>query len=256
MGQEPQPGRPRVRGVDDRGPGDDVMQGPAPVAQQDAGEPRSREQDAQRERRRAHDRPAPACIGAVVPHRRHAGQRHAGGPAAGGPAAGEVDEPPGCIRDDHPDAALVPGDVPAGQRPGRERDGGQGEHEHAGTDPPSAAKAAKRDAKPAYLPCRLSRMTAGAPGGRGVARARSLKGRKTGHSYRYPRAGGDCDTGPTGAAVLHAFGLTAGILEHDDRWTPVAALGGAAPGRGRWPGRRRGPAGTGGCVPLVPAHGT
>ena len=46
------------------------------------------------------------------------------------------------------------------------------------------------------------------------------------------------------------------VREHDDRWTPVAALGGAAPGRGRWPRRRCGPAGTGGCVPLVPAYGT
>ena len=46
---------------------------------------------------------------------------------------------------------------------------------------------------------------------------------------RYPRAGGDCDTGPTCAAVPHTFRLTAGILEHDDRWTSVVALGGAAP---------------------------
>ena len=106
---------------------------PAPVPQQDAGEPQSQEQEAQRERQYAHDRPAPACIGAVVCHDPHAEQRRAGGPAARGPAVGEVDEPPGCIRDDHPDVALVPGDVLAGQRPGRERDGGQGGHEHAGT---------------------------------------------------------------------------------------------------------------------------
>src|SRR4249919_3145376 len=43
-GQEPQPGRPRVPGVDDRRAGDDVVQCPAPVAQQDAGEPQSQEQ--------------------------------------------------------------------------------------------------------------------------------------------------------------------------------------------------------------------
>ena len=39
--------------------------------------------------------------------------------------------------------------------------------------PASAAKAAKRDAKPAYLPCRLSRVTAGAPEG-GVSPARAV----------------------------------------------------------------------------------
>ena len=39
--------------------------------------------------------------------------------------------------------------------------------------PTSAANAAKRDAKPAYLPCRLSRMTAGAPEGR-VSPARAV----------------------------------------------------------------------------------
>jgi hypothetical protein len=61
---------------------------------------------------------------------------------------------------------------------------------------------------------------------------RTLKGRETAHGYRYSRAGDDCDTGPTGAAVLHTFGLTAGILEDDDRWTLVVALGGAAPARG------------------------
>ena len=37
-------------GVDDRRPGDDVMQGPAPVPQQDADEPQAKEQEAQRER--------------------------------------------------------------------------------------------------------------------------------------------------------------------------------------------------------------
>ena len=37
------------------------MQGPAPVPQQDAGEPQSREQEAQRDRQRAHDRPAAAA---------------------------------------------------------------------------------------------------------------------------------------------------------------------------------------------------
>ena len=46
--------------------------------------------------------------------------------------------------------------------------------------PTSTAKAAKRDAKPAYLPCRLSRMTAG-PGGRGIARARVHS--PAGHSW-------------------------------------------------------------------------
>ena len=70
-----------------------------------------------------------------------------------------------------------------------------------------------------------------------------------------PRAD-DCDTGPTGKAVLHTFRLTAGILEHDEHWTSVVALGGAAPPRGRWSKRRRGPTGTGGRVPLVSAHGT
>ena len=49
-GKEPQPRRPRVPRVDDRRPGDDVMQRPAPVPQQDAGEPQSQEQEAQRER--------------------------------------------------------------------------------------------------------------------------------------------------------------------------------------------------------------
>ena len=39
LGQEPQPRRPRVPRVDDRRPGDDVMQRPAPVSQQDAREP-------------------------------------------------------------------------------------------------------------------------------------------------------------------------------------------------------------------------
>ena len=58
--------------------------------------------------------------------------------------------------------------------------------------PTSTAKAAKRDAKPAYLPCRLSRMTAGAPeGGRGIARARS-------HS---PARGRSRSGGPGRAAV-------------------------------------------------------
>jgi HSP20 family protein len=37
--QEPQPRRPRVPRVDDRRPGDDVMQRPAPVTQHDAHEP-------------------------------------------------------------------------------------------------------------------------------------------------------------------------------------------------------------------------
>jgi len=49
-GQEPQPRRPRVPRVDDRRPGDDVMQRPAPVPQHDAGEPQAQEQEAQRER--------------------------------------------------------------------------------------------------------------------------------------------------------------------------------------------------------------
>ena len=49
-GKEPQPRRPRVSRVGDRRPGDDVMQRPAPVTQQDAGEPQSQEQEAQRER--------------------------------------------------------------------------------------------------------------------------------------------------------------------------------------------------------------
>ena len=38
-GQEPQPRGPRIPGVDDRRPGDDVVQRPPPVPQQDAGEP-------------------------------------------------------------------------------------------------------------------------------------------------------------------------------------------------------------------------
>src|ERR1700733_11995401 len=37
--------------------------------------------------------------------------------------------------------------------------------------PTSTAKAVKRDAKPEYFPCRLSRMTAGGPEGRASARA-------------------------------------------------------------------------------------
>ena len=49
-GQEPQPRRPRVPRVDDRRTGDHVMQRPAPVPQQDAREPQSQEQEAQRER--------------------------------------------------------------------------------------------------------------------------------------------------------------------------------------------------------------
>ena len=39
--------------------------------------------------------------------------------------------------------------------------------------PTSTAKAVKRDAKPAYLPCRLSRMTAGDPAG-GASPARAV----------------------------------------------------------------------------------
>ena len=54
-GQVPQPRCPRVPGVDDRRPGDDVVQGPALAAQQDACEPQAQEQEAQRERQRAHD---------------------------------------------------------------------------------------------------------------------------------------------------------------------------------------------------------
>ena len=49
-GQEPRPRRPRVPRVDDRRPGDDVVQRPVPVPQQDADEPQSQEQEAQRER--------------------------------------------------------------------------------------------------------------------------------------------------------------------------------------------------------------
>jgi hypothetical protein len=43
--------------------------------QQDVGEPQSQEQEAQPERQRAHDRPALACIGAVVCHDPRAEQR-------------------------------------------------------------------------------------------------------------------------------------------------------------------------------------
>ncbi len=80
-GQEPQPCRPRVPGVDDRRPGDDVVQRPAMAAHEDAREPQPQKQEAQRECQRAHDRPAPA------PRR----------PAAAPPRAGRTGPPPSAI---------------------------------------------------------------------------------------------------------------------------------------------------------------
>ena len=54
--------------------------------------------------------------------------------------------------------------------------------------PTPAAKAAKRDAKPAYVPCRLSRMTAGAPEG-GVSPARAVIAPRWATAGRAGRAG-------------------------------------------------------------------
>jgi hypothetical protein len=56
---------------------------------------------------------------------------------------GKVDERPDRVGDDHPDVALVPGDVLAGQHQRRPRDGGQGEQEHAETDPHVDGEAGK-----------------------------------------------------------------------------------------------------------------
>src|SRR3954469_17389782 len=70
-GQEPQPRGSRVPRVDNRCPGDDVVQRPAPVSQQDADKPQPQEQETQRECQRTHDRTASAYIGAVVSHDPH-----------------------------------------------------------------------------------------------------------------------------------------------------------------------------------------
>ena len=73
--------------------------------------------------------------------------------------------------------------------------------------PTSAAKAVKRDAKPAYLPCRLSRLAAGAPEG-GVSPARAViaprwaAAGQAGREAPYPA--GDELIQPDGLAADHA----------------------------------------------------
>jgi hypothetical protein len=171
-GPEPQPRRPRVPRADDRRPGDDVMQGPAPVPQQDAGEPQSREQEAQRDRQCAHDRPGARlhrCCRLSRPARRTAPCRR----SARGPAVGEVDEPQAAyamITQMPPLFQVM--SLPVSTLAANEMAARVSMNTPALT-PTSAAKAAKRDAKPAHLPCRPSRMTAGGPGGWGIARTRS-----------------------------------------------------------------------------------
>ncbi len=77
------------------------------------------------------------------------------------------------IRDDHPDVASVPGDVLAGQHQRCERDGGQGEHEHAGTDPHVDGEGGKTRCEARVLALQALPDDGRGPGGRGIARARS-----------------------------------------------------------------------------------
>jgi hypothetical protein len=149
------------------------MQRAAAVTQEDAREPQSQEQEAQRKCQRTHDRPAPAYVCAVVSHDPHAEQCHADGPAARGPGMGEVDERPDGIGDHHPDVAPVPGDVRARQHPRRERDGGQGKHEDAETDRHVHGEADKTRGEARVLPLQALADDDRGPGGRGSVRMRS-----------------------------------------------------------------------------------
>ena len=121
-GQVPQPRCPRVPGVDDRRPGDDVVQGPALAAQQDACEPQAQEQEAQRERQRAHDgvplqncRDRSELRGAVsrlrgpvvlVDHARSARARHAPAHTPGAPSLATLPAHPRYCR--YTPAVAVP----------------------------------------------------------------------------------------------------------------------------------------------------
>ena len=125
---------------------------------------------AQRECQRAHDRPAPACVGAIVSHHPHAEQRHAGGPAARGPGIGEVGEPPDRIHDDHPDVALFQAmSLPVSTLAANEM-AARASMNTPRLTPHVHSEDGKTRCETRALPCRPSWMGAG---GRGIARPRS-----------------------------------------------------------------------------------
>src|SRR5258708_17102302 len=54
-GEEPEPGRSRIPGIDDGGAGDEVMQGAVLALHEDADEAQAEEEEAEREQERARD---------------------------------------------------------------------------------------------------------------------------------------------------------------------------------------------------------
>ncbi|HMD92471.1 MAG TPA: VOC family protein [Trebonia sp.] len=108
-GQEPELGRSRVPGVNDRGPGDDVVQGTVLALHQDPQESQAEGQEAERERQRAHP-PSPVIQPRTVGlYHLHAQQRHSPGAAVGRPLKAEVEELPGDVDDEDDDVVPVEG---------------------------------------------------------------------------------------------------------------------------------------------------
>jgi hypothetical protein len=71
-------------------------------------------------------------------------------------------------------STLLQSDALAGQHPGREGDGRQGQHAHAETDAQVPGENGKSDANPAHFPSSVVGMTTGAPEG-GASPARSVR---------------------------------------------------------------------------------
>jgi hypothetical protein len=104
------------------------------AAEQDAREAEAAQQEAERERQRPHYRVRHVHVGAVPPDDPGAEQRHAEGLARRGPGVRVVQELPRQEGDSRPEVAPVPVDRMTGHHAGRERGGGQGEHEYARAD--------------------------------------------------------------------------------------------------------------------------
>ena len=101
--------RSRVPGVDDRGSGDEVVQGTVLALYEDAQEPQAEGQEAERERQRAHPSSPGIQPRTVGLHHLHAQQRHSPGAAVGRPLKAEVEELPGDVDDGDDDVVPVPG---------------------------------------------------------------------------------------------------------------------------------------------------
>ena len=131
-GQETQPGRPGIPGIDDGRAGDEVVQGTVLVLHQDAEEAQAEQQEAERERQRAEHALAGGDLGAVGPDHPQAKHVHAEGPAGHRPGIAEVAELPGHEQHGDQRVGPGPGHLVAGHHLDDEGDPGQGQGEHGG----------------------------------------------------------------------------------------------------------------------------